>query len=112
MTPPLWTPLKRAFRRPSWSPADSHSAVDEELSFHLEMVEGEYRERGLSSAEARARALADFGDLDFTREYCAEQTALRETEARGVMRMDELFQDLVFTVRTLRKNWSYTAVVV
>lgn len=112
MTPPLWSPLKRVFRRPSWSSGDSRTAVDEELSFHLEMAADEYREQGLDAEEARVRAQADFGNLEFTREYCAEQTALRETEARGVMRMEELFQDVVFSMRTLRKNWSYTVVVV
>jgi predicted permease len=108
-----WPPLvRRVFRRTPTSTADSRAAVDEELAFHLEMVTQEYEAQGISPDEAYERALAEFGDLELTREYCAEQAALRHTEARSVMRVEEVIQDLGFAWRTLRKNWSYTLVVV
>jgi len=106
-----WSPLERVFRR-AWKPGDARSQVEEELAFHLEEAAREHEALGMSPREARERVEAEFGDLDYTLEYCAEQTALRESEARFGMRMEEFFQDLGFTLRTLRKNWSYTAVVV
>jgi predicted permease len=102
--------IRRTFRLPIRSRGDIGRAVDEELAFHMEAAKEEWIQAGLSPEEARARAMAEFGDVEFTRAYCVEQGALNR-EGRG-MRMEELFQDLRFAARTLRKAPGFSMVVI
>ena len=44
-----------------WRP-EIGADIDEELAYHLEMRERDYRERGLSPADARDAARRRFGD--------------------------------------------------
>ena len=46
--------------------------VDEELRFHIEMLEREHVHRGMSAAEAKATAIKRFGDFDGIKGQCVE----------------------------------------
>ena len=62
-----FTQLPRSFRFP-WRTRDQIRAeVDEELSFHLDMRTEALVRGGMAEAEARARAGAEFGDVDEAR---------------------------------------------
>ena len=102
---------KRAFRLPAWGRRRIREAVDEELEFHLERVVAELMDSGVPADEARERAVAEFGDLQTTRDYCTEQ-GIRRTSGRARMwRMEEVSQDLKYGFRTLAKNPGYALVI-
>ena len=102
---------KRAFRLPAWGRRRIREAVDEELEFHLERVVAELMDSGVPPDEARERAVAEFGDLQTTRDYCTEQ-GIRRTSGRARMwRMEEVSQDLKYGFRTLAKNPGYALVI-
>jgi hypothetical protein len=44
--------------------------VEEELQFHLEMLERKYIQQGMSAAEAKTAALRRFGDLERIKKRC------------------------------------------
>lgn len=100
------------FRRPR-SPEEVRREVDEELDFHLERKAGEIaRAEGLPPDEARREARRRFGNVEGTREYCAEQAAARERRRTLAGWIDAARQDLAYAVRTLRRSPTYTTVVV
>lgn len=46
--------------------------VDEELQFHIEILERKFMQHGMSSADAKAAALKRFGNRDRIRNQCVE----------------------------------------
>ena len=44
--------------------------VEDELQFHLEMLERQYIQQGMSVSEAKAAALRRFGDLERVKKQC------------------------------------------
>ena len=76
----------------------------DELAFHVDMQAEELRRQGLSPDEARRQARLRFGS----------EAAVREVhrETRGLPWMDELQQDVRYAVRSLRRDWRFTAVAV
>jgi len=46
--------------------------IEEELQFHIEMLERKFTDLGMSSADAKAAALRRFGNPDRIRNQCAE----------------------------------------
>lgn len=72
----------------------------EELETHAEMLAAEYVRRGMPQEEARYTALRDLGNVTSTRqEY---------RELRGLPLLENAWQDLKFTVRTLLRNPRFT----
>jgi predicted permease len=78
--------------------------LSEEMASHLEFAIEENMERGLSRPEARRQALLRFGNI--------AQAQDRHREARGLPAMDKLMQDLKYTFRTIRRDWSFTLIAV
>ena len=78
--------------------------LDAELAAHIDLAVDEYIERGMSTADARRRALMEFGGLQQARE--------QQREARGLMHLDILLQDLKYTLRTLGRDPGFTTVAV
>jgi hypothetical protein len=46
--------------------------VEEELQFHIEMLERKYAQQGMSTAEANAAALRRFGNLETVKKQCVD----------------------------------------
>jgi len=78
--------------------------LDAELAAHLELATEENIARGLDPTEARRVALIAIGGM--------EQARYRHREARGLMTLDILLQDLKYTVRTLVREPGFTIVAV
>jgi predicted permease len=78
--------------------------LDAELTVHLDMAIEENLQRGMTQQEARRQALIRFGGV--------EQAKERHREARGLMTIDILLQDLKYTFRTLGRERGFTIVAV
>ncbi len=101
---------RRFFSLPWRSRASIARDVDTELSFHLEMRIAELRARGLNEDAARQQAMAEFGDINFTRAYCRRQDERAERDDRQADRLAEWWQDVAYAVRTLRRSPAFAMV--
>lgn len=80
------------------------AALDDEIRDHLDAEIEDNIARGMSPGEARTAALKRFGNI----------TAIRE-EAFNVWNpvwIEQLLQDTRYAIRTLRRNWGFTVVVI
>ena len=78
--------------------------MDEELRFHLERLIEDNIKAGMSSEEARYAAMRAFGGVEQIREECRDMRAARFIE--------ELWHDLRYGIRMLRKNPGFSAVAI
>ena len=78
--------------------------LEEEMREHIERLTEIYLERGMEPAEARRRAMIDFGGAESTLEQCED---LRPGQS-----WDKLKQDLRYTFRVLRRERGFTFVAV
>ena len=78
--------------------------LDDELRDHLERKMEEYRVRGLAPAEARRAAIRDMDGLTQRKEEC------RDT--RGVAVIENVVQDVRYSLRILARSPGFTAVAV
>jgi predicted permease len=92
--------------------ADVEGDVDEELRFHVEMREREYVAGGLSPDEAHAEALLRFGNVAEVRDSCYQIGHRRERRMRFVDFAYGVRNDVVFAVRQLVRNPSFTIAAV
>ncbi|HEY4837979.1 MAG TPA: permease prefix domain 1-containing protein, partial [Candidatus Acidoferrales bacterium] len=80
------------------------SELDSELRFHLEsQIENNIR-AGMSPEAARQSALREFGGVELAKEECRDE--------RGTQFLEQLWQDVRFGARMLRKNPGFAAVAV
>src|SRR5215211_4924836 len=78
--------------------------VDEELKAHLEMHTAENIRRGMSSPEARRKALIESGGLTFAAESVREQ--------RGLPWIETIVADLRYALRSLEQNPGFATVAI
>jgi hypothetical protein len=78
--------------------------LEAEIAAHIEMAIEENIQRGLTPLEARRQALMRFGGIDLAKD--------KQREARGLMKLDILLQDLRYTFRTLGRDRGFTLVAI
>src|ERR1700691_4436619 len=90
--------------RSLFSRAKVEQDLDEELQYHLERQIEEDVARGMNREDARRAALKAFHGLAQRKEECRDM--------RGWNLMDNLMQDLRFTLRQLKKNPGFTSTAI
>ena len=92
----MWSLLRRLAPR-------RDAEMSEEMRFHVDMEAAELERMGLTPAEARRRALANFGGV---RRYTEEGREMR------MLWLDDLRRDVRYAARSLRRTPGYAVVVV
>jgi predicted permease len=94
--------------RERWRAFHSKARLDAELeaeiASHIDLATDENLRLGMTPAEARRKALVEFGGLNLAKDL--------HREARGLMKLDILLQDLRYTVRSLSRDRGFTLVAV
>ena len=102
--------VRRLFRLPS-AERDVAGAVDDELSFHVDMLTERLIASGLSPDEARRDAHRQFGDLEQIRQRCVDISSTREVSVRRTELWSSLWQDVAYAWRGLARAPGFTLVV-
>src|SRR5215208_2623064 len=103
--------VRRLFRLPLTEKTVERE-IDEELEFHVEAAIEDLVARGLTRAEARERAMQEFGDLAGAREELSEIDRRALRRERRSDRLDGLRQDAGFAWRMLRKSPGFAATAI
>ncbi len=103
--------MRRVFRLP-FGRTRIVREVDDELAFHLEMRMQRLVALGMTPEAARQEALRQFGNVDSVRDDCVIMDEQRERAMSRADLFGELRQNIVYALRTLRRNPGFTAVVV
>ena len=104
--------LSRLFRFPRRSRRQIDREIDDELSFHLDMVTAELTSAGLPATEAAERARDQFGDVGRARRALRREEQRIERGRRRADLASELKQDLIFAARRLRRSPVFAVVAV
>jgi len=85
--------------------------VHEEIAFHLESRVRDLVAAGMTSDAAWALARQEFGDVDDAQRELIEQARHSESRRSARERLDNVVQDLRYTVRSLRASPAFAAAV-
>ena len=91
--------IRRLFQK-----SRSEKALDQELRFHLDRQITDYEAAGISPEEASRRARLEFGGVERVKEE------VRDT--RWETRLDNLFRDFRYALRSLRKDRRFTFIAI
>jgi predicted permease len=103
--------MRRVFRIP-FARSQIPREVDDELEFHLETRTQRLIAAGWLPDAARQEALRQFGDVATVRQDCVTMDEQRVRAMKRAYMMEEFQQDVVYAVRTLRRNIGFTLVIV
>ena len=78
--------------------------LNAEVRFHIEMEAEKYVRQGMTPADARRTAFRNFGPMERHKE--------ETREARGLMWLDELIQDLRYSLRAFAKSPGFAAIAI
>jgi predicted permease len=78
--------------------------LNAEVRFHIEMETEKYVRQGMTPADARRNAFRNFGPMEKHKE--------ETREARGLMWVDELLQDVRYSVRAFTKAPGFAAIAI
>jgi hypothetical protein len=101
--------MKRSLRSPLWRVPLARE-VDEELALHLELLTRELVARGMDPAAAHEAARRRMGDLANLRQTCVDLGRKREREMRLTRWIEDLWDDVRFALRQLRRAPAFTLV--
>jgi predicted permease len=104
------TPI--GFRFPWRSRRQIAAEVESELAFHLGMRAAALEAQGMARDVAEAQARAEFGDVEFTRDYCRTQDEAGERVMQWSDRLESTWYDVRHAVRSLWRTPGFTAIVV
>lgn len=102
---------RRLFQLPWRTAGRIRSDVDDEIRFDLDMRAAELVEQGIPAADARRQALAEFGNLEQTRDYCASLDDAGQREAGRADWLAEAAQDARVLWRGMRRAPWFALVV-
>ena len=100
----------RFLRLPWRSPSRRRADLEDELRFYFDMRTRELMEQGLREQDARREAVREFGDLEYTKQYCLAEDAMGTREDRTTDMVAELRQDVAHSWRTLRRAPGFAVV--
>jgi predicted permease len=107
---PRLTGVRRLFRLPR-AERDVAAAVDDELTFHLQMLTEQLIAGGHEPEEARREAMRRFGDVDRVRRSCYDISTEHEASMRRTELWADLWQDVKYATRSLRRAPGFSLVI-
>ena len=79
--------------------------VEEELQFHIDMLQRKYMQHGMSAAEAKAAAAKRFGNFERVKQQCVD-ISRRNTLLRRVLKMSSVLIALAgLAIHTLSSDY-------
>ncbi len=103
--------MRRVFRLP-FAPTRLAQEIDDEIAFHVHMRAERLIASGMDPDAAHREALRHFGAIEPVRQSCITLDVERERQMRRTNLIEELIQDVHYTLRTLRRNAGFAAVVI
>jgi predicted permease len=102
--------MKRFFRL-SLGERGVRRDVSSEIGFHIEMRTRELIDAGVAPEQARAQAIATFGDVDAIEAACRDERRQRVRERAWRDELDSVVHDVRYAVRTLARSRGFTVTV-